>query len=303
MNAKPRIRVVEMAPRTRLTTFVFLCAVSIALWWHPLVTTLRLALGNDAYTHILLILPLSASLIYLHRDALRTVFRENVVAGLAVLAGAAVLALFARWMPTEVSPDAPLSLTVFALVTWWIGSVILCFGVEVFQSLLYPLCLLFLLVPLPSFILNEIVYFLQRQSAVAARILFLAIGVPVAQDGTVLSIPNLNIEVARECSSIRSSLMLVVVSLFLAYLSLRSGWRRFLLVAAAVPLSVAKNGLRIFTIAELGTRIDPGFLVGKLHHYGGVVFFGVSVVAVGALLLVLRRIESRAPLGARSVTG
>jgi hypothetical protein len=54
---------------------------------------------------------------------------------------------------------------------------------------------------------------------------------------------------------------------------------------------VAKNGLRIFTIAELGTRVDPGFLDGKLHHNGGILFFGIAVVAVGALLWVLRRTE------------
>jgi len=296
MNATPGTQEVETATRTRLLVFGSLCAVSILLWWPSLVTTLKLALGNEAYTHILLILPLSISLIYIHLNASRTVSQWNILAGLVVLGGAAVLSWFARWSPTEISADLPLSLTVLALVLWWIGSVTLCFGTEMFQSLLFPLCFLFLLVPLPSLVLNEIVYFLQHQSAVAARILFLAVGVPVTQDGTVLSIPNLNIEVARECSSIRSSLMLIVVSLFLAYLFLRSGWRRLLLVAAAIPLSVAKNGLRIFTIAELGTRVDAGFLDGRLHHHGGIVFFGISVAAVVALLLVLQRTESRAAL-------
>jgi exosortase/archaeosortase family protein len=93
----------------------------------------------------------------------------------------------------------------------------------------------------------------------------------------MLSIPGLDIEVARECSSIRSSLMLVVTTMILAHLFLRSWWRKALLVGAAIPLSVAKNGLRIVTIAELGTRIDPGFLSGKLHHNGGILFFGLSV--------------------------
>jgi len=106
-----------------------------------------------------------------------------------------------------------------------------------------------------------------------------------------VSIPGLDIEVARDCSSIRSSLMLVVTTMVLAHLFLRSGWRKALLALAAIPLSVAKNGLRIFTIAELGTRIDPGFLNGKLHHNGGILFFGLSVVAVGVLLWILRRTE------------
>ncbi len=107
----------------------------------------------------------------------------------------------------------------------------------------------------------------------------------------MLSIPGLDIEVARECSSIRSSLMLIVTTMVLAHLFLRSRWRKILLIAAVIPLSVAKNGLRIVTIGVLGTRVDPGFLNGKLHHNGGILFFGLSVVSVGAVLWVLRRSE------------
>jgi hypothetical protein len=54
-------------------------------------------------------------------------------------------------------------------------------------------------------------------------------------------------------------------------------------------------GLRIFTIVELGTRVDPGFLTRKLHQHGGILFFGLSVVAVGVLLWVLRRTELPIP--------
>ena len=120
----------------------------------------------------------------------------------------------------------------------------------------------------------------------------------MTQDGIMLSIPGLDIEVAHECSSIRSSLMLIVTTLVLAHLFLRSWWRKVLLVAAAIPLSVAKNGLRIFTIGELGTRVDPGFLNGKLHHNGGVVFLAISVVAVVMLLWILRQTELQRPADA-----
>jgi exosortase len=184
----------------------------------------------------------------------------------------------------------------FTLVTWWIASVRLCFGAKTFQSFLFPLCFLFLMVPIPDFALGWIVEFLQQQSALAARIMFRAAGIPAAQDGIMLSIPGLNIEVARECSSIRSSLMLVVTTLVLAHLFLRSWWRKALLVAAAIPLSVAKNGLRIVTIGELGTRVDPGFLHGKLHRNGGIIFLGIAIIAVVGLLWILRRTEFQMPL-------
>ena len=126
---------------------------------------------------------------------------------------------------------------------------------------------------------------------------FYAAGVPVSQDGFFLTIPTLTLEVAKECSSIRSSLMLVLTSMVLAQLQLRSFWRKALVVAVAVPLSVAKNGLRIFTIAMLGTKVDRGFLTGKLHHHGGVVFLLLALLLVFLLLWILRKTEHRSTAG------
>jgi exosortase len=285
-----------MTTRNRVLAFAFLCALSLMFWSHSLVITLGLALSNDAYTQILLVLPLSASLFYLDSKALRFDPQPNLRIGAGLLALALFLGCYARWGMGATPGDVRLSLSMFALVTCWIASVLWCFGARTFQSFLFPLCFLFLLVPIPKFALSWIVEFLQQQSALAARIMFRAAGVPATQDGIMLSIPNLDIEVARECSSIRSSSMLLVTTMVLAHLFLRSRWRKALLVAAAIPLSVAKNGLRIFTIAELGTRVDPGFLDGKLHHHGGIIFFGISVIAVVALLWILRQTEFRTPL-------
>jgi exosortase len=293
----------NMTTRNRVLPFSLLCALSILFWWSALVTTFALALRNDAYTHILLILPLSAALVYTDTKYLHAKYLNSAVqvsdpqpsyrAGGVLLALALLIGCFAKWGMADEADDNRLSLSMFALVTWWIASIVFCFGARAFRSFLFPSCLLFLMVPIPEFSLTWIVEFLQQQSATAARIMFRAIGVPVTQDGIMLSIPDLDIEVARECSSIRSSLMLVVTTMVLAHLFLRSWWRKALLVVAAIPLSVAKNGLRIVTISELGTRVDHRFLTGKLHHHGGIIFFGIAVLAVVALLGVLRRTEFR----------
>ena len=60
----------------------------------------------------------------------------------------------------------------------------------------------------------------------------------------------------------------------------------------AVPLAAMKNGLRIFTIVELGTKVDPAFFEARLHHQGGILFLGLSLVAVAALVWALRRTEN-----------
>ena len=70
-----------------------------------------------------------------------------------------------------------------------------------------------------------------------------------------------------------------------------------LIIAATVPLSIAKNALRIVTLSVLATRVDPGFLTGRLHHQGGIVFFMISLAVLVLLLWILRRAEERrAPL-------
>jgi len=191
-------------------------------------------------------------------------------------------------------------LSILALVICWFGAIVFCFGIKTVQAFLFPLCFLFLIVPIPDFALTRIVEFLQYQSAFAARVLFRLANVPVIQDGIVISIPGLDLEVAAECSSIRSSLILLVTTALMAHLFLRSWWRKALLIAAAIPLSVVKNGLRIFTIAELGTRVDRGFLNGKLHHNGGILFWALAVLAMLTLLWMLRNTER--PTGGRPDT-
>jgi exosortase/archaeosortase family protein len=59
-------------------------------------------------------------------------------------------------------------------------------------------------------------------------------------------------------------------------------------IGLAIPLSVAKNGLRIFTIVMLATRVDPGFLNGRLHRHGGVVFLTIALAVIFFLLWLLR---------------
>ncbi len=265
-----------------------LIACSIALWWQPLTSTLKLALNSDAYTHILLIVPLSVALIYVNKKDAEPVSAPGWPRGAIPLFAALLLRGFTAWNLFHLSSSSTLSLSMLGAVLWWIGSVILCFGLNTFRAFFFPLCFLLLVVPFPDGVVNWMMEFLQHQSAIAATLLFRAARVPVARDGIILSIPGLDLEVARECSSIRSSTILIVITLVLAHLFLRSKWRKVLLFLAAIPLSVLKNAIRIFTIAELGTRVDPTYLDGKLHHNGGIVFLTLALIIIVLLLWGLR---------------
>jgi len=268
--------------------FAFLSAVPLLVGWRALLSALALALHNDEYTHLLLILPISASLIFSERELLKPATEPALGLGWSLLIVAILVGGFSR---TSLA-DVQLSLSMLAIVIWWVGSFILCFGSRVARLFLFPLCFLFWLVPIPTPLLERIIAIWQHGSAISASLMFSALGIPNTQDGVMLSIPGLNLEVAQECSSLRSSLMLIVTSMVLAQLFLQSFWRKTVVVLAAIPLSIAKNGVRIFTISMLGTRVDPGFLHGNLHRHGGIVFFLLALFAVVLLLWLLGRSES-----------
>jgi exosortase len=268
-----------------------LWAVFSLVGWRPLIYTFTLAFRSNEYTHILLILPVSAALIFLEWRSLRSMVAPNVRIGSAVLAMAVLVAGLATELSSSLPSDVRLTIEMSALVLSWIGAFVLCFGSRISRSLLFPLCFLFWLLPFPQSVLNEIVRLLQHGSALGAHALFTAAGVPVAQNGVMLTVSGLTVEVAPECSSIRSSSILLVTTMVLAQLALRSPWRKALVIAIAVPLSVAKNGLRIFTIVMLATRVDPGYLTGTFHQEGGIVFFTIALAVVLGLLLILRHAE------------
>lgn len=272
--------------------FALLWAASLMIGWHPLLGTFALAVHADEYTHLLLIVPISAALILSDRVWLKSTVEPAVGLGSALLAAAILIAAYSRWMLGSQSSNR-LSVSMLAMVIWWIGSFVISFGVRISRQFLFPLYFLFWLIPIPAPALNKIVAFWQHGSALSAGALFSALGIPVAQNGVLLSIPGLTLEVAEECSSLRSSLMLIVTSMVLAHLFLQSFWRKTAIVAASVPVSIAKNGLRIFTISMLGTRVDPAFLHGDLHHNGGILFFLLALVALLLLLWLLNRNENR----------
>jgi len=283
----------------RLAFLGLLVAISI-VWFLPYVLAVaEVALRQEQYSHILLILPLSACLAFMQAKQGIGEGKAAPKASLAFLAAAALLSWIGRGIAIPLSESTRLSLNILALVLFWFAFVLLLFGTAVFRRFQWPLLVLLLLVPLPELVVSRLVFVFQVASAKTTFWLFRLAGIPVTQHGLILSLPMLDVEVAQQCSGIRSTMMLLVTSLTLCYLFLKPGWRRVLLLILVLPIAVLKNGVRIFVLATLGMYVDEAWLNGRLHHQGGVVFFMVGTAMVGFAIWVLRRFE----LGRRKQAG
>jgi len=176
-----------------------------------------------------------------------------------------------------------------SIVIIWTGAFLICYGASALRAAAFPFLFLLLMIPIPDSALDKIIYLLQRGSTEIAWLIFKTVQVPVLRQGFVLSVPGVTIEVAKECSSIRSSMALLITCILAAHLYLRTPWKVLLFVLLSLPLSVIKNGIRIATLTLLSLYVNPDFLYGKLHRQGGFVFFFLTLLMLWPVFILLER--------------
>jgi len=156
---------------------------------------------------------------------------------------------------------------------------------------LFPLLFLAFTIPIPAAPLGLAVRFLKQGSSDMVDALFSLTGTTYHREGFVFTLPTVSIEVADECSGIRSSIALLLTTLLAGHTFLSTGWKKAVLVAAIVPLTILKNGIRIVGLTLLAVHVNPSFLTGQLHHEGGIVFFVMALLMLEPLFYLLRKSE------------
>jgi exosortase len=271
--------------------FAGFVAASVIVSWKALTALVLFSLHEESSSHILLIPLISVYLLWAERKRISKSLRTGAVGRASlILAGVFVFLLFIveRFFAEQASY---LPVTIFLLVVAWIGAFTLFYGTSAVRAAGFPLAFLLLMIPFPEHVLARTIYFLQSGSTDIAYFLFRAVGVPVFRQGFFLTVPGVTIEVATECSGIRSSVALFITCLLAAHLFLRTPWKQLLFVLLAFPLALIKNGIRIVTLTLLSIYVDPSFLTGSLHHKGGFVFFLLALAILAPVLLFLEKSE------------
>jgi len=151
------------------------------------------------------------------------------------------------------------------------------------------------MIPIPTVVMDGATQFLKNGSSEAVAGLFTLTGTPFHREGFVFSLPSFVIEIADECSGIRSSIALLLTGLLAGHQFLRKPWTKIVLVLMILPIAVIKNAIRIVALSLLAMHVDPSFLTGQLHHEGGFVFFLLALGLLAPLFVLLKRSEGTAP--------
>lgn len=261
----------------------------IALYWAPLKSLAILTTRSEIYPYTVGMPLLSAGLIWLDR---RRIF-SHVRYGFGVGAALLVMAIVMRWGYNAnligSSHSTRLAAVSFAIAC--VAAFVFFYGTKALQIAGFPLSLLSLMVPLPATFVARVVLILRSYSTEAASVILRLTGLPVFRNGFVLSLPGRDVEVAEQCSGIRSGFALFVTGLLIGYLFLRSPWRRLWLALAVLPITVFKNGLRIATLYWLTMTPRMESFTIWMHRNGGIPFSFLGVSFLALLTVAFRRFE------------
>ena len=162
------------------------------------------------------------------------------------------------------------------------------FGKATAKSVLFPALFLLFCLPFHSFL--DIVTIHLRQLAVSVAYgAMKGVGVEVVRQGTMLASPSggFAIDVAEPCSGLRSLFAMAALTAGYAYFTQPTWLRRGILFALSIPIAVAGNIARIFTIVAIAATCSAEFATGFYHDYSGYVVFLVAIslmVACGELV-------------------
>jgi exosortase len=98
---------------------------------------------------------------------------------------------------------ANLFLSRISLLIVLTGVIVAVGGARLVAELGFPLMVLLLAIPIPALIFNQIALPLQMLASQVASLLLGLFGVPVLQQGNVIQLASMNLEVAEACSGIR----------------------------------------------------------------------------------------------------
>lgn len=239
-------------------------------------------MGNEYYSHGILIPPVAAYLIY---QRFRNDKTLHWAPGQGSNWGLLLIALglaFYLWFFSQ----RAFYLAAFATIALLGGLVWTIGGDSVAKRLIFPVAYLVLMVPLPFIdrYTLPLAMFTGVCSGGSARIL----GLDVEIIGNAVKLPNADLVIGAQCSGVNSLIALTALMVLAAYVADGPKWGRITLILLAAPLAILGNILRVssllFVAREWGAQ--AGFVF--YHDYSGIGFFVIVLVLLLPLTRLLR---------------
>ncbi len=165
-----------------------------------------------------------------------------------------------------------------------LGGLVLYFaGWQMLRAVVAPWLALFLMIPLPVIIFNQIAFPLQILASRLACWQLELLHVPVLREGNIIVLPSMSLDIVEACSGLRSLMSLLTIAVFYGLFFERRVWMRCLLVLLAIPVAVVTNALRITISAVLAEYVSHQLAEGFFHAFSGFLLFLLSLAVLAGV--------------------
>ncbi|MBA2259808.1 MAG: exosortase/archaeosortase family protein [Acidobacteria bacterium] len=156
------------------------------------------------------------------------------------------------------------------------GLALLLLGGARVRLIAFPLVLLFFAIPIPLGFTEPLQLVLRQIAASTTAAVLPMLGVPVFREGTLLDTTAGTVSISDACSGFSTLYAAVTVAALVAYLA--PSWRRRLLVlAAAAPVAIAANLLRVIALTLMVAWGEGWLLETFVHPLSGMLTFALAL--------------------------
>jgi len=217
------------------------------------------------YSHGPLVPLIALYMVWANRKRLASCTVTPAWHGALLLLPAIPLYAFGTWTGSGALVDASLMLTL-------VGSIWSFVGNKVMRILLFPILYLVFMIPLPGTVLDETTMRIQTQSTRVAAVILNVAGYSSEVVGSneihSSDLPT-PLVVGVACSGFKLLISLITFTAFFVYMIQAPAWKKAVLVAFAVPLSVFINSLRIAMVGFAGIWTGSADTMHEFHDYSG----------------------------------
>ncbi len=237
---------------------------------------------SEEYSHGYMIPAISFWFIWSNREALSPLLGEGSWYGLVVV----LLGMFLGLMG-ELSSLFVITQYAFLLVLYGLSLALV--GGKGVRLLWFPLAYLFFMVPLPTFLYNNLSSQLQLVSSQLGVAVIRLLDISVYLQGNVIDLGSFKLQVVEACSGLRYLFPLTSFGFLCAYFFRASFWMRALVFLTTLPITVLMNSFRIGVIGILVEYWGIEQAEGFLHDFEGwIIFIGCLAVLFAEMWILVK---------------
>jgi exosortase len=255
--------------------------VLVLALYAPVLVWMVATWGRDVYYgHAYLIPPVVAFLIWAKRERLAHIPLDGRLSGCVLVLGGLLLHAAGTWVDVHFVSAMSFVVVLGGLVLW-------LWGTAAARELLFPIVYLLFMVPLGRLLADAFSNPLQQNATQGAVAMLRALGIPTEMQGASIGVPDYTFVVGAPCSGLKSIVTMTALAALLAYVLKAPLWKRLAVFAAAGPVAVAANMVRITIVVLVGKCFGEKAAEGLFHGASGVIVFVVGLLGLVAIGRVL----------------